>query len=143
MNTNVFDLANYILSKTGEISTMKLQKLVFYCQAWSLVWDEKQLFDEQIEAWANGPVVPALYQAHKGMFTIANLPTGDSSKFSKNQLETIDKVLEVLSPKPAKWLIDLTHMESPWLNARQGLSTSERGNNIISLESIAEYYSSL
>ena len=57
---SVFDVAAYILDKLGPISTIKLQKLVYYCQAWSLVWDEEPLFSERIEAWVNGPVVREL-----------------------------------------------------------------------------------
>ena len=53
----VLDVAAYILERQGSMTTMKLQKLVYYCQAWSLVWDERPLFDESIEAWANGPVL--------------------------------------------------------------------------------------
>ncbi|MBD5559274.1 MAG: DUF4065 domain-containing protein [Clostridia bacterium] len=44
------------LEKTGPITTMKLQKLLYYAQVWSLVWDENELFPEKFEAWANGPV---------------------------------------------------------------------------------------
>ena len=54
---SVLDVAAYILKKLGSMTTMKLQKLVYYSQAWSLVWDEQSLFIESIEAWANGPVV--------------------------------------------------------------------------------------
>lgn len=54
------DVAKYILSKTGTIPAMKLQKLVYYSQAWALVWDEKPLFTAPIQAWANGPVCPRL-----------------------------------------------------------------------------------
>src|SRR5680860_1872649 len=58
---SVLDVAEYILKETGSMTTMKLQKLVYYSQAWSLVWDEKPLFGEPIEAWANdGPVRPCL-----------------------------------------------------------------------------------
>ncbi len=39
----VFDVAAYILENTGSISTMKLQKLCYYSQAWSLVWDDKPI----------------------------------------------------------------------------------------------------
>ncbi len=60
----VFDVAAYILEQYSAIPTMKLQKLIYYCQAWSLVWDEEPLFSEDIEAWANGPVVRSLYEAH-------------------------------------------------------------------------------
>lgn len=52
---NVFDVAKYILVQRGEMSTMKLQKLCYYCQAWSLVWDDKPLFEEEFQAWANVP----------------------------------------------------------------------------------------
>ena len=41
---SVFDVAAYILHRAGTMTAMKLQKLVFYSQAWSLVWDEKPLF---------------------------------------------------------------------------------------------------
>ena len=58
---NVFDVAKYILEKLGTLSTMKLQKLCYYCQAWSLVWDDTPLFDEKFEAWANGPVCRELF----------------------------------------------------------------------------------
>ncbi len=46
-----FDVAKYILTKMGKLSTVKLQKLVYYAQAWSLVWDDEPLFNERIEAW--------------------------------------------------------------------------------------------
>lgn len=62
---SVFDVAAYILERQGPMTTWKLQKLV-YCQAWSLVWDDDVLFPEEIEAWANGPVVRELYNAHRG-----------------------------------------------------------------------------
>jgi len=60
--SSCFDVAKYILEKKKQMTAMKLQKLVYYSQAWSLVWDEKPLFDEPVEAWINGPMVPALYQ---------------------------------------------------------------------------------
>ena len=66
----VFDVAKYILEQHGPTTTVKLQKLVFYCQAWSLVWDKVPIFDESIEAWANGPVVPVLFSKHKGKYNI-------------------------------------------------------------------------
>lgn len=142
-NASVLDVAAYILDKFGEISTMKLHKLVYYCQAWSLVWDEKPLFSEPIEAWANGPVVRDLFNYHKGYFQISKIEIGQSGCLTENQKDTIDIVLNFYGDKSAQWLIDLTHMENPWLSARKGLSSLERGRKTISLESMAEYYSSL
>lgn len=142
---NIFDVAVYITDKLGEISAMKLQKLVYYCQAWSLVWDDDPLFEETIQAWANGPVVPELYQEHKGLFKVNSetFPNGNPSQLLSSQSETIDVVLEYYGDKPSQWLSDLTHAEAPWRNARQGLSASERGNQEITWAEMAEYYNSI
>ena len=66
----VFDTAKYILEKKGCLSTMKLQKLCYYAQAWSLVWDDAPLFDDDFEAWANGPVCPTLFRATQGNYSV-------------------------------------------------------------------------
>ena len=75
------------------MSTWKLQKLVYYSQAWHLAWDGTPLFDEPIQAWANGPVVRKLYDLHKGWYAIDKWPEGDARRLSKDERETIDSVL--------------------------------------------------
>ena len=143
MAVSVHDVASYILSKRGIMTTMKLQKLVYYCQAWSLVWDEEPLFNEEIEAWANGPVVRELYDKHKGFFNVSSWRAGDPLNLTKKQKETINSVLKYYGDKSSQWLSDLTHKEDPWRNARRGLTPSMRGNRTITLASMMEYYSSL
>lgn len=140
--TTVQDVAAYILDKKGELPGMKLQKLVYYAQAWSLVWDDAPLFRESVEAWANGPVIPDLYQHHKGQFIVSAI-TGNPENLTPIQKETIDKVLEFYGDQTSQWLSDLTHQEEPWINARKGLAATERGNQKITLAAMAEYYSSL
>ena len=141
--TRVFDIAAYILERMGAMTTMKLQKLVYYSQAWSLVWDEKPLFEENIEAWANGPVVRDLFDYHRGMYEISSMPIGNSRLLNQVQQETIDAVLDYYGNKSSQWLIELTHMEDPWVQARKGLLPLERGNRVIPLDTMADYYSSL
>ncbi|MGD0828083.1 MAG: type II toxin-antitoxin system antitoxin SocA domain-containing protein [Desulfobaccales bacterium] len=140
---NCYDLASFILRERGEMTTFKLHKLVYYCQAWSLVWDDKPLFPERIEAWANGPVVPRLYDLHKGAFKIIKCSRGKPDIFDKEQRATIHAVLKYYGGKSSQWLTDLTHKEPPWRNARKGLGPSDRGNREISHASMVEYYSSL
>jgi uncharacterized phage-associated protein len=139
----VFDVASYVLGKLGSMSTMRLQKLVYYCQVWSLVWDEEPLFLEDIEAWANGPVIKELFNYHRGHYSISEVTIGNPDTMSSNQKATIDAVLEYYGDKSAQWLIDLSHMEDPWKKARTEMNDFERGNRVISLESLSEYYSSL
>lgn len=140
---SVYDVAAYILSQRGPMTAMKLQKLVYYSQAWSLVWDEQPLFQERIEAWAHGPVVPALYDAHKGSFKLSELASGDANSLTSDEQETIDAVLEYYGDKTSQWLSDLTHKEDPWLDARADLPPGRRGNNEITHAAMMEYYSSL
>ena len=151
---SVFDVAAYILERQcpqegGTLTTWKLQKLVYYAKAWSAVWDDKELFPEPIQAWANGPVCPSLYEYHRGQFKISELidsngeAIGDSSKLDENERDSVDHVLEFYGPKSAQYLSELTHSELPWKQARKGLSAGERGNATIPTASMAEYYGSL
>ena len=139
----VFDVATYILEKQGPMTAMKLQKLVYYSQAWSLVWDDAPLFPEKIKAWANGPVCPDLYQEHKGLFTVNAIGRGSSAVLQPGQRETIDVVLAFYGNKTAQWLSDLTHAEPPWRDARGNLAPHERASVEIPHSAMAEYYGSL
>lgn len=141
---SVFDVAAYILSKqTAPITTWKLQKLVYYSQAWCTVWSDETLFDEPIEAWANGPVCPALYEQHRGQFKISKIEDGDSKKLSDDQKDTIDRVITVYGKFDSQYLSELSHREQPWIDARQGLKPGERGNKAITPDALAEYYGGL
>lgn len=141
----VFDVAQHILNKYGVMSAMKLQKLVFYSQAWSLVWDDAPIFDSKIEAWVNGPVVRDLYDAHRGLFQVDQNTFKAKAKgvLSAEQIETIDIVLTSYGGKSSQWLSDQTHAEAPWKAAREGLLDGERGAQEITLDSMAEFYSAL
>lgn len=143
VSNSVHDVAAYILRKQGEMSAMKLQKLVYYSQAWSLVWDEKPLFRAEIQAWANGPVVRVLYAKHRGQFSVKAWPAGDHSKLTGESRKTVDSVLSFYGDKSGQWLSELTHKERPWLDARRGLSDDDRCEKEITHAAMAEYYGSL
>ena len=141
---SVFDVAKYILEQQGRMSTMKLQKLCYYCQAWSLVWDDEALFDEEFHAWANGPVCRELFFKTQGRYSVsASDETGDSDNLAGYQKETIDEVLAHYASHDAQWLSRLTHMEDPWNDARRGIPAGVGSDNIITKESMAVYYGGL
>lgn len=139
----VADVAAAILQRQGAMSTWKLQKLVYYCQAWHLVWDEEPLFDEPIQAWANGPVVWSLYVQHRGKFSVAPAGPGGDHGLKQNEIDSIEAVLKVYGGMSGADISALTHREQPWLRAREGMADGERGNSVISHESMAEYYGGL
>lgn len=137
----VHDVAAYIVDRKGPMTAMKLQKLIYYCQAWHLVWDEQALFMERIEAWANGPVVYELFDKHRGRFTVEAWPWGDPTALEQNERETVDAVLRDYGDLDARKLSHLTHSEAPWRNARGGRGPSEWGRDEISLGAMHDYYS--
>ena len=140
----VEDVAAYILRARGPMSAMKLQKLVYYSHAWHLVWEERPLFAAPIQAWANGPVVPALYHYHRGLLTLSDGSIdGDPAILSADEASTIDAVLAAYGEKTAHWLSELTHSELPWQEAREGLQPMERGTTVISDAAIHAYYDGL
>jgi uncharacterized phage-associated protein len=142
---STFDVAKYITERTGEVSAMKLQKLMFYAQAWNLVWDEAPLFSEDFQAWANGPVLPTLYQKHRGLFKVdaALFANADSAALSDGERSNIERVLAFYGDKTAQWLSNLTHQEAPWKQARGDTPIGEPSTAVISQGAMHEYYSSL
>ncbi|RAM65112.1 hypothetical protein DS66_05025 [Mesotoga sp. SC_3PWM13N19] len=138
---SVLDVAKYILQVAGPMTTMKLQKIVYYCQAWSIVWDDDSLFDEEIEAWEMGPVCRSLFNKHKGKFRVceSDLGGGNVQVLTEDQRRTIEAVIKFYGKQSAQWLSDLTHIETPWKEAFY----SGRKQKVISKESMAEYYGSL
>lgn len=144
MTATVFDVAAYVLEKQGGMTAMKLQKLIYYAQAWSLVWDERPMFHNRIEAWANGPVCPDLYYWHRGRFSVdRGTCPGNAGALDADARDTVDVILSYYGDKHPRWLSDLTHMEEPWKDARHGIPDGERGAREITNAAMAEYYGSL
>lgn len=140
---SVFDVAAYVLEKLGPMTAMKMHKLAYYAQAWSVVWDDEPLIDGRFEAWANGPVSPEYFAAHRGEYTVSSEPRGNVKLIKGRVKATVDAVIKAYGDKEPGWLSDLTHREDPWIKAREGLSPGQRGNQEISLASMRDYYSSL
>jgi len=143
----VLDVAKYIVDERGEMDTWKLQKLVYYCQAWSLVWDEQPLFDSRIEAWENGPVCRELFDRHKGMYAVGSLsPIWEGANpgvLTEDERETIDAVLRDYGDMPGYELRELTHLEKPWNLARGDIPPMENCSNEITRDSMRLYYGAL
>lgn len=141
----VFDVARYILEKQGSISAWKLQKLCYYAQAWSLAWTEKPLFEEEFEAWKNGPVCPRLFHEHQGKFFVdaSCIPFGSSANLDDDQRDTIDRVLAHYGDWEPFELREQTHAEDPWKLARAGLPEDASSTATISKDSMGEYYGNL
>lgn len=136
------DVARYILQNFGSMTTMKLQKLVYYCQAYNLAWYERPLFDEEVRAWTHGPVVYDLFNAHRGMYSIdaETLKGGNPQLLSDEERDVIDSVCEAFQQLTGWELRNRTHEEAPWIN-----NFDERDpwhNEEISQDEMKDFYAS-
>lgn len=142
---SVFDTALYILNRLGTVTTMKLQKLCYYAQARSLSIFDAELFKEDFEAWAHGPVCRPLFMIHRRQRNISaeNLERlGDVDSLSPQQCSIIDEVLNEFGDKEASFLEKQTHKEDPWIDARGDLPPGAKCSTLIPKGSIKQYYKS-
>lgn len=142
---NVFDVAKYILSEIGDISTMKLQKLCYYSLVKGIVAGNIIMFPEKFEAWVNGPVCRELWNIHKGAFYIgkSSIP---NILLSKDGLDAeckryINDTLEKYSSKSGTELSEQTHREQPWIDSIRDTNMVKNTRHIISYDSIKAFYS--
>ncbi len=139
MATTVHDVAAAVLAKTGPISTMKMQKLVYYSQAWNVAITGQRLFPEDFQAWANGPVCRPLFNRHRGYFSVSHWD-GDPSKMNEFDDAIITLVVNKYGPLSAGQLSALTHSEDPWKLARVGLPDGAYSEDVITTDSMRDYY---
>lgn len=145
MAYNVEDIANALLqlaynSDGAEdlMSNMKLQKMLYYQQGYHLAYFGTPLFNEDIEAWQYGPVVPSIYEkfSHNGRNGI--MPEAKSFEFeSDEEMNLFFKVYETYGQYSAYGLMELTHNETPWTEAKRPLGHGR----IISKDIIKTYFS--
>lgn len=131
---------NNVDREAGEaITSLKLQKLVYYAQAWYLANFDRPLFKDDFEAWAHGPVHPGLYHSYKH-FGWDALPPQDGALPPVALREFLRKIYESYGQLGAKRLERLTHQELPWKEARSGLSPEAASNNRILKLTMRNFY---
>ncbi len=131
------DTANYFLWKAQNeeqelLSNMKLQKLIYYAQGLHLTLYDVPLFDDKIEAWTYGPVVPDLYHSYKhceagGIPADSNF---DPSIIDDDTKDFLDEIYEIFGQFSAIRLLEIAHSDKCWIDAGIG--------NEISHESMRE-----
>lgn len=111
------------------ITHLKLQKLMYYAQGFSMARNNMKIFDECFEAWDHGPVCRRLYDEYKGM-SYYEIPEemvkGDPKNIMRhcNVWNIIMEVWMVFGKMSGKQLEMMTHRELPWIAAMKKGSNS-------------------
>lgn len=138
----VLDIAKKIIASTNielgdSITNLKLQKLLYYMQGYYLAVFAKPLFDEDIEAWMYGPVVPSVYDYYCKYERNA-IPVDTSAKvitLPDNEEDLINEILDLYSRYSASALVDMTHKEMPWAT-----SEDKGKGQVISKEKMEKFF---
>jgi len=145
--SKTLQVANYFIYKNKidpkQLTNKKLQKLLYYSQAWNLVINNEKLFDDKIEAWIHGPSIPSIYLEFKkfGYNEIKlDIEKSDFSDITEQEKNVLDSVWNVYGKYDANYLEFLTHNEAPWQKARSGLMPYESSSAEISVDEMKSYY---
>lgn len=135
----IFDVANWFLSQNS-MTHKKLQKLCYYAQAWHLALFGRKMFDEGFEAWVHGPVNSSLYQKYKEYGWIEIPMYKEQLNLEYKDTDFLERIWATYGEYDGHQLEALTHSETPWINARAGLSPWQNSNNKISEMDMKNYY---
>lgn len=155
---DVLDICRYVINYSNDkdygISNLKLQKILYFIQAYFLISETgKPCFLDKIEAWDFGPVIPKAYHEYK-QYGSGDIPfissyfvfekndiwsvkrvKYDNDIIQKKDKVSIEQVIDKFSKYSATDLVTLTHMQSPWLDAYVPYQ-----NNEITREAIKEFF---
>jgi len=147
--TSSVDVARLILElaeKSPEpelITHLRLQKLLYYAQGWSLALRKKPLFDEPLEAWKDGPVARrayAMFKKYKKYPIPFEKTSVDQAVVDKQDRDFIIGVWRRYRRYSAFELRNRTHKEFPYINARHGLKPKDPSSRAISRKDMQSHF---
>lgn len=141
-------VADYLLwfaQEHGDVLTaLKLQKLMFYADAWHMVMnDGEPLIPEPFEAWVHGPVHRDTYHRFS-QFRWRSIPSDTQKPALAPAIQTfLDEVYRVFGGYSGYELEQLTHQERPWLSARGQLAPDAPCTNAIDKGITRDFYTEM
>lgn len=128
----------HILAQHTNMGVLKLQKILYYVQGYSLAWTGKSPFPEAPEAWKNGPVYPEVRKDAQSDYFQTN--NADVSILSEDTKAIIDTIVNRFRYHTGIQLANRTHQEPPWLKARAGIPALESSNALVDVQDMLEYF---
>lgn len=115
-----------------EMDQMKMHKMMYFSQRESLMISGRPLFDGDFEAWKYGPVLTEV----RGEYMTGNMFAGTYDALNGKEIQLVNGVFKRYDEYNSWQLSTLSHLETSWLEARQGLKMGEPGRNKMSLSAM-------
>jgi uncharacterized phage-associated protein len=131
---------NRVDRDAGEaITHLKLQKLLYFAQAYYLANFDRELFAEDMQAWTHGPVVPSVWHEYK-KYSWESIPPQAQARVSKEIVPYLEAVYANFGKFDAKELERITHEHEPWLRTRDGRRSELKCTDPIDKALIKQFY---
>jgi uncharacterized phage-associated protein len=143
------DITDYLLSKeikmNGKgITNLDVQKILYFAQGWHLAITGERLFEEELRAWVHGPVVPEIYfrlaQYEKYPIPVTEVRGNPMRDLPEAVRAFLDQVWTKYSTFRTGKLVELTHEQAPWRNARGGLEAQQKSEMPLSTADMMEFF---
>ena len=134
-------IAKWIINKVHP-DPLKLQKLLYLAQGYSYAFYDRPLFEEEMEGWVHGPVVPSVFKQYKDYGYNPINVSYEIEELDADATDVLNYVINRFAKYDAKYLEELSHNQDPWIYSREGLDPDERSDKTISKESISNYFTS-
>ena len=141
------EVARYIVrffQEAGDpVTNLKLQKLLYYVQGWSLAINDAPAFNERLEAWVHGPVQPGVYGEYRGYRWNPIDQAVEWPNLGDELTALTKEVIDAYGNETAWELERRTHTEEPWTLARNGIPNDQDSNAEISRDSMKNFFKRL
>lgn len=136
MSITAVDVASYVKTTAGlaQYQSKDLQKLVYFAQAWHLAWTGRPIFDEEFEAWPDGPVSRSVFACNRHGGLPANPEIDEETR------GIIDAVIAHYGDCSVDELVALTHADAPWIEARKDLGPTEASRRVLNSKTMLDFY---
>ena len=142
----IFDIANFFLKIVDRdagstITPLKLQKILYYAQGYHLAMFDIELFEEDFQAWAHGPANLEIYNEYKEYgYSAIDAPKGDVPLLDDGLIDFLYRIWNTYGIFDGKYLEQLTHQETPWIEARGDCKEGEPCTNVISKDTMKAFF---
>lgn len=138
-------VARYMLHRAEEVTPMVLQKLLYFAQAFFRALYRTDLFTDDCQAWAYGPVYPDIYRMYSDCgWNPISMPTmeeaEDFSEFTTREIVLMNAVADIFGMYSGGILSRITHNERPWIETRGNLLPNDRSAATIDKKLIDDYF---
>jgi uncharacterized phage-associated protein len=149
VSDKMLQVISYVFESLEEVTPLMLQKLLYFVQGLSYALCGKPMFEENCEAWVHGPVYTEVYDLFKDFkynpiddarFALFE---GTEAELTPNEKKIIDLVVNTFGLYGGKTLEKITHNEEPWKKARKGYADNIPSNELLTKESIEDYFVSI